>query len=406
MSSGIETNKIAGAVLTALLVTVGIGHFGAALFGSGEHGETELAYPVAAGTGTSTEPEAPEVVPTVLPLLADASAEDGERLFAACRGCHTNTDGGANGVGPNLWGVVGADIAAHPGYTYSDALLALEGTWTYDALNHFIHAPRDYSPGTKMTYPGMPDVEGRADLIAYLHTLSSDPIPLPTQDEIDAAVAEQQAAEGGAPAGDEGAAAEGGEGAGTDGTEATGTDDAAEPDAAGDGGAAPEATGEPVSESSGEETVSDLPASEESSADEVQTGDDGAQDQPAGDAATEDVGTPGGGPETSGEPVAEPFGEETVGDLPASEDSSADEPQLGNGAAEDGAAGDESVDETDAGNEAVSEDDAAAETPTAEEAPSQEPTATDAPVADEPAADEPAAEEILPEDRPAEGQGG
>lgn len=404
MSSGIETNKIAGAVLTALLVTVGIGHFGAALFGSGEHGETELAYPVSAGTGTSTEPEAPEVVPTVLPLLADASAEDGERLFSGCRGCHTVTDGGANGVGPNLWGVVGADIAAHPGYTYSDALLALEGTWTYDAINHFIHAPRDYAPGTKMTYPGMPDVQGRADLIAYLHTLSSDPIPLPTQDEIDAAVAEQQAAEGGAPAGDEGAAAEGGEAAGTEGTEATGTDDAAEPDAAGDGestateagsdAAAPEATGEPVSEPTGEEAVGDLPASEDSSADEPQGGAEADQDQPAGDAATEDAGAAGSGPETGGEPVSEPFGEETVGDLPASEDSSADEPATGTEATGD-EAGDTSGDAP-----------AADETPAATDEPATDEPAADAPAADEPAADEPTVEEILPEDQPAEGQGG
>lgn len=261
MSSGLETNKIVGAILTALLVTVGISHFGAALFGSGEHGEQVLAYPVAGGEAVvPVEPEPAVVVPTVLPLLADASAADGEALFAACRACHTINEGGNNGVGPNLWGVVGADIAAHPDFNYTDALLALEGDWTYDALNRFIHKPGDYAPGTRMTYPGMPSLEDRANLIAYLTTLSSDPLPLPTQDEIDAAVAEQDAAMGGGDTGDGDAALDEGAAAGDgspDEAAAEAPDDAT--NGTNESAGEPETSGDPGSEA----TIEDAPTGDE-----------------------------------------------------------------------------------------------------------------------------------------------
>src|SRR5690606_7570360 len=146
----------------------------------------------------------------------DAAPAEGERLFAACRGCHTNAAGGAHSVGPNLWDVVGRDIASAEGYSYSPALQALEGAWTYDALNGFIHAPRDFAPGTKMTYAGLPDTQARANLIAYLRTLSDDPAPLPTQEEIDAVTAAQQAAAEGEPEAEDGAAAAADEGAATE----------------------------------------------------------------------------------------------------------------------------------------------------------------------------------------------
>ena len=245
MSSGIETNKIVGAILTALLVTVGIGHFGAALFDSGGHGEAELAYPVAAGPAEA-EPEGPEIIPTVLPLLADASPADGEALFGACKGCHNAAEGGPNTVGPNLWDVVGRPIGAHEGYSYSDAMASFGGDWTYDQLNEFLYSPRDDIEGTKMGFAGIPELESRANMIAYLRTLSNDPLPLPTQEEIDSAAAAQQADAGGdeaAEPGDEAA----GEGDATDDAAAPADEaepEATEPEATSDEADAPEATEE------------------------------------------------------------------------------------------------------------------------------------------------------------------
>lgn len=274
MSSGIETNKIVGAILTALLVTVGIGHFGAALFDAGGHGEAELAYPVAAGT-SETEPEEPEVIPTVLPLMADASAADGEALFGACRGCHSANEGGPNSVGPNLWNIVGRPIGGHEGYSYSDAMASMGGEWTYESLNEFLYRPRDFVEGTKMTYAGLPQLEARANLIAYLRSLSSDPAPLPTQEEIDSAVAAQQADAGGGEGTEEGGEAASGEGDAA-GEAAPAEDGAAPEDAApadtGDQATEPDASeeqqAEPEPAPAEQTTEPEAPADEEPAPDE------------------------------------------------------------------------------------------------------------------------------------------
>ncbi|MFW6076843.1 MAG: c-type cytochrome, partial [Hyphomicrobiales bacterium] len=106
---------------------------------------------------------------------------------------------GDHRVGPNLWDVVGNPIAAAEGYDYSDALQAMSGeTWTFEALDGFIHDPRSYAPGTKMAYGGMQRDEQRADLLAYLRSLSDDPEPLPepsAEEPAEEAAAEEPAAE-------------------------------------------------------------------------------------------------------------------------------------------------------------------------------------------------------------------
>ena len=84
-----------------------------------------------------------------------------------------------NKIGPNLWGVVGRPRASEPGYDYSAAMKAKSGSWTFDELNKFLAGPRNYIPGTKMTFAGLSSENQRADIIAYLHTLSDNPLPLP-----------------------------------------------------------------------------------------------------------------------------------------------------------------------------------------------------------------------------------
>lgn len=286
MSSGLETNKIVGAILTALLVTVGIGHFGAALFGSGGHGEQVLAYPVAAGEAGPVEAPEPEVIPTVLPLLADASADDGAALFASrCTSCHSAEEGGANKTGPNLWDIVGKDIASHPDFSYSDALQALEGDWTYEKINVFVHGPREFAPGTRMNFQ-LAGLEDRANVIAYLRTLSSDPAPLPTQEEIDAAVAEQEAAMGGGEEEGEGEEASG-EGASDDAAATDEGEGTADEGAADEGEAAEDpadesaAPAEDAGEDAGEAPAED--AEEEPAEDAGEAPAEEAEEAPAED---------------------------------------------------------------------------------------------------------------------------
>jgi len=108
---------------------------------------------------------------TLFPELSGAVAQDaerGERLFRRCVVCHTATEGGANKVGPNLFGVVGRDIATKEGFRYSKALLALEGSWTEGALNQYLLSPRTYARGTKMAFAGLRKTQDRTDVIAWL----------------------------------------------------------------------------------------------------------------------------------------------------------------------------------------------------------------------------------------------
>ncbi len=218
----LEFNKVAAAVLTAGVVAMFSGFIGRELFHV-EHLE-EPAFKIASVTGEphgGGEKPAEEKIESVLPLLASADPAHGQAIFKACAACHTADEGGPNKIGPNLWGVVGRPHAAHEGFAYSDAMKAFAGQpWNYDDINHFIANPKKYAPGTKMTYAGLKKVQDRADVIAYLRTLSATPLPLPTQEEIDAA--QKAAAADMAPAETQTAAA-GATDAGTAATDTAGT---------------------------------------------------------------------------------------------------------------------------------------------------------------------------------------
>ncbi len=118
-------------------------------------------------------------VESVLPLLGDADANKGKRLSLRCRACHDLSEPGKNKVGPPLWNVVGRTKATAEDFKYSDALKALGGEWTYDALNAWLFSPKDFAKGTKMKYAGMKKTEDRANLIGFLRSLADEPAPLP-----------------------------------------------------------------------------------------------------------------------------------------------------------------------------------------------------------------------------------
>jgi cytochrome c len=180
-----EFNKIAGAILTALLVTTVIG-----FLGNGLIHPKRLDKPVVVIEGVEAKPDAaaaaaPAALPPVAPLLASANAEAGKAVFKQCAACHTPDKGGRNAVGPNLWDTVGGKKGHTAGFAYSNAMQAAaakpgeDGQWTYEQLNAFIANPKGVVPGTKMTFAGLRKPEDRANVIAYLRTLSDAPKPLP-----------------------------------------------------------------------------------------------------------------------------------------------------------------------------------------------------------------------------------
>jgi cytochrome c len=128
----------------------------------------------AAGAGAAAVQEEP------LPVrLAKADPAKGQNAAKKCVACHDFTKGGPNKVGPNLYGMVGRPVAAHPGFNFSAALKAKGGTWTPEELDKFIHNPKKDVPGTIMAFAGIPSGAERADIIAYANTLSDNPAQLP-----------------------------------------------------------------------------------------------------------------------------------------------------------------------------------------------------------------------------------
>ena len=119
-------------------------------------------------------------------LISTADVAKGEEQHKKCLQCHTFTQGGANLQGPNLFGVLGRDIASHAGFKYSTGAGSLtehEGNWTYENLDHFIERPKGFASGTAMNFAGinsrLTGLQDRANLIAYLRTLGSESVPLP-----------------------------------------------------------------------------------------------------------------------------------------------------------------------------------------------------------------------------------
>ena len=143
----------------------------------------ELA-PLEEGTAsTETTKEATETMPQDLTgLLAVVDAKKGKKVFKLCAACHTIKKGDANRIGPNLWNIVGRDIASGAGFTYSDAMksyAASSGQWSFESLDTFLKSPKNTVSGTKMTFGGVKNPEKRAALILWLRSMSDSPVELP-----------------------------------------------------------------------------------------------------------------------------------------------------------------------------------------------------------------------------------
>ncbi len=185
-----EINKILGAVLGTCLILLAVHIASGAIF----------TPPVPAKPGyeiavKQEQPAAAQQQAKAAPaqsfdaLLASASVEHGAQIAKQCTICHNLKEGQGPKVGPDLYSVVGRPVASVPSFHYSAALKAKGGTWTFDALNKWLTDPRADVPGTAMTFAGIPNEKQRADVIAYLNTLSAHPLPLPTAKSAGAAAA-------------------------------------------------------------------------------------------------------------------------------------------------------------------------------------------------------------------------
>jgi len=169
-------NTIAGWTLFAGIVALGA----SIVTGETFHSERpeHMGYPI---EGVVQEGEGgAEAEKPIAFYLASADATAGEQVFKKCTACHNADKGGANALGPNLYGVLGEAIGKGAnGFPFSPALAGVGGNWDWDSLNHWLTSPKKFAPGTKMTFAGLSNPQDRANVIAFLKAHSDSPKPLP-----------------------------------------------------------------------------------------------------------------------------------------------------------------------------------------------------------------------------------
>jgi cytochrome c len=167
-----RVNTIAGWVLFAGIIALGSSIVAGEVF----HAERPdvMGYPI-----EGVEEEAgDEGEQPIAFYLASADAAQGEQVYKKCVACHTINQGGADMLGPNLWGIMGSPIA-QGGFAFSSALAGVGGSWNWDNMSEWLRSPRNFAPGTKMTFAGLGRPEERAAVMVYMNQRSGNPLPIP-----------------------------------------------------------------------------------------------------------------------------------------------------------------------------------------------------------------------------------
>ncbi len=177
MFNTMTITKAAGAIIAPLLFIMLVSWGASSLFHVGEAGhggeEHAQAYTIPVEAAAGGDGAAAEAGPDFATVMASADAAAGEKVFSKCKACHKID--GSDSIGPHLNGVVGRAVASDAAFAYSDGMkahVADAATWTPEALEHFLLNPKAAVKGTKMSFGGLPKVEDRANLIAYLSTLN------------------------------------------------------------------------------------------------------------------------------------------------------------------------------------------------------------------------------------------
>jgi len=134
---------------------------------------TTVASTTSAETGSTNSEEG-----NIMALFASASAAEGAKVFKKCAACHSIKEGGANKIGPALWGVLGRTAGSVPGYKYSKAMTAHGKNWSFEEMNGFLIKPKDWIKGTKMSFAGLKNAKDRAAVILYMNENTNSPLQL------------------------------------------------------------------------------------------------------------------------------------------------------------------------------------------------------------------------------------
>ena len=174
-------NKIIVSVVFAIILVLGINKIADVIFYVEK--PEKSAYQVAnvdnvsGSTSAETSSESSESE-NIMALFASANAQEGAKVFKKCAACHSIAEGGANKIGPALWGVLGRKIGSAPGYKYSKAMAAYDKNWSFEEMNGFLIKPKEWIKGTKMAFAGLKNAKERAAVILYMNENTNNPLPL------------------------------------------------------------------------------------------------------------------------------------------------------------------------------------------------------------------------------------
>tara|TARA_B100000575_G_scaffold182793_1_gene146890 strand:+ start:191 stop:730 length:540 start_codon:yes stop_codon:yes gene_type:complete len=175
-----ELNKIIAAVLLIALIVIGIGKVSDIAFkvDKPEKSAYKVEIPEKHSDTISKDKQVIEKI-DIGSLLALGNIEHGEKVFKKCAACHLVNKGGANKIGPALYGVLGRKVASKEDYKYSKAMAGYDKNWTFEEMNGYLKKPQSYIKGTKMAFAGLRKEKDRASVILYLNQNSDNPLPLP-----------------------------------------------------------------------------------------------------------------------------------------------------------------------------------------------------------------------------------
>lgn len=174
-------NKILVSIVFAIILILGINKIADSIFfvEKPEQSAYQVANVTTASTTTSSEGSSEmSEAGNVMILFASTSAADGEKVFKKCAACHSITKGGANKIGPALWGILGRKAGSLTDYKYSKAMAAFGKQWSFKQMNGFLTKPKEWVKGTKMSYAGLKNAKDRAALILYMNENTDNPLPI------------------------------------------------------------------------------------------------------------------------------------------------------------------------------------------------------------------------------------
>jgi len=174
-------NKIIVSIVFAIILILGINKITDVIFyvEKPEKSAYEVASITTVASNTSAETSsASSGSGDIMALFASTSAAEGAKVFKKCAACHSIAEGGANKIGPALWGVIGRPAGSVPNYKYSKALAAHGKDWSFEEMNGFLIKPKDWIKGTKMSFAGLKNAKDRAAVILYMNENSNNPLPI------------------------------------------------------------------------------------------------------------------------------------------------------------------------------------------------------------------------------------